>query len=371
MKKALILGTNAGQADIINYLKENNWEVHSCGHKRIGPGSDLADQFHLIDTIDVVAVKINAHEIQADIVYSVSSDSGIRTATKVAEELGLPVLLNSEIIDLFHYKERLRQFLNDNDIDTVGFRKVTSVNELDGWDTIPCVVKPSDSQGQRGVQLIVNREKIYEAVTLALERSPSGTAVVEEYLEGIDFSVNIIVQNSKIITNEFTERLVHGHDYFGLPRGHSIPVRNISMNTIIEASRIVENLIEKLFIKDAVLYVQMKMTKNGPKIIEVAPRLDGCHIWRLIKFAKGYDLRQYNIDILMGNPIHHKEPIENVKPYTLAFHQLRTGTEFSYDDLVVPEEAVYNEYRYKPGEIVRPVNGNLEVVGYYVKKDRL
>jgi len=369
MKKALILGTNAGQADIINYLKENNWEVHSCGHKRIGPGCDLADQFHLVNTRDFDAVKKNANEIKADIVYSVSSDSAIRTATKVAEELGLPVLLNSEIIDLFHYKEKLRQFLNENDINTVRFIKVTSVDESEEWDTIPCVVKPSDSQGQRGVQLIVNKEKLDESVALALEESSSGTAIIEEYLEGIECSTNMIIQNGKIIINEFTERLVHGHEYFGLPRGHSIPVRNISTDSIIEASKIVENLIEKMAIKDAVLYIQIIMTENGPKIIEVCPRLDGCHIWRLIKFAKGYDLRQYNIDILMGNTIDHKQSIENDEPYTLVFHQLKTGTEFSYDDIIIPEEVVYNEYRFKPGEIVQPVNGNLEVVGYYVKKD--
>lgn len=36
--KALILGTNAGQADIINYLKQNQWEVHACGYRREGPG---------------------------------------------------------------------------------------------------------------------------------------------------------------------------------------------------------------------------------------------------------------------------------------------------------------------------------------------
>ena len=37
MKRVLILGTNAGQADIIDYLKRENWEVHACAYKREGP----------------------------------------------------------------------------------------------------------------------------------------------------------------------------------------------------------------------------------------------------------------------------------------------------------------------------------------------
>ena len=70
--KALILGTNAGQADIINYLKQNQWEVHACGYRREGPGCDLADKFHLVNIIDVAAVEALTLSIQPDIIYSVS-----------------------------------------------------------------------------------------------------------------------------------------------------------------------------------------------------------------------------------------------------------------------------------------------------------
>ena len=75
--KALILGTNAGQADIISYLKQKGWEVHACGYRQEGPGCDLADEFHLADTLDVGAVKELTKDIKPDIIYSVSSDSAI------------------------------------------------------------------------------------------------------------------------------------------------------------------------------------------------------------------------------------------------------------------------------------------------------
>jgi len=242
MRKALILGTNAGQADIINYLVENNWEVHACGYKEEGPGCKLAHQFHLVNTIDIEAVKELAQNIKADIVYSVSSDSAMRSATKVSEELGLPTLLDSNYIDLFHYKDKLRNYLNENKINTVGYKKITDYKEVDDWGIFPCVVKPADSQGQRGVQLVKQKEDILEAVKFAQSQSGSGTVILEEYLKGIEISTNIIVQNNKIIINEFTERLVHGTEHFGLPRGHSIPVRSVSKEIVLEASKIVENL---------------------------------------------------------------------------------------------------------------------------------
>ncbi|MCD4769279.1 MAG: ATP-grasp domain-containing protein [Bacteroidales bacterium] len=370
MKRALILGTNAGQTDIINYLTEDGWEVHACGYKKEGPGCDLASSFHLVDTTDIEAVTNLAKDIFADLVYSVSSDSAIRTVTKVAERLDLPRFLNSDIIDLFHFKDKLRAFLNENNINTVAFNKITSIEESSSWDVFPCVVKPSDSQGQRGIELIFEKEKLFNAVKIALSQSSSGTAIIEEYLEGIEISTNVIVQDGIVLVNEFTERVVHGIEYFGLPKGHNIPVRNVSELIIKEAGLIVEKLVARLSIKDAVLYIQMKVTKNGPKIIEVAPRLDGCHIWRLIKKAKGYDLRQYAIDCLTGKKIDHNQAqYKNTIKHSLYFYQLKTGSTFKMQELVSPFKLVYNEYRYEENEIVQSLNGNLEVVGYYIIRD--
>lgn len=367
MKKALILGTNAGQADIIEYLKETGWQVHACGHKKEGPGCALAHKFHLVDTLDSSAVTDLAKSLDISMVYSVSSDSAIRSVTKVAEDLNLPVLLNSDMIDLFHHKEQLRAFLNKNNISNVAYTVLTGVEQLKDWHQLPCVVKPSDSQGQRGVRLVYEIQELHEAVSQALKHSKTNTVIVEEYLEGVEFSTNMIVQEGNIVVNEFTERLVFGPKYFGLPEGHSIPVRNIPPETLKEADKMVNQLVKALNVADAVLYIQMKATKQGPKIIEVAPRLDGCHIWRLIKLARGYDLRQYAIDCLTGVKIEHSIDETTTNNLTLKFHHLPTGTSFSSNKLRLPNDCNYNEYRYKEGETIQPINGRLEVVGYYIQ----
>lgn len=367
MKKALILGTNAGQADIIRYLKEQGWEVHACGYRREGPGCDLADKFHLVNTIDVDAVTELAKTIKPDIVYSVSSDSAIKSVTKVCERLGLPHYLNSQIIDLFDKKESLRKFLNDNNISKVEFTTIKDLGKADKWTTFPCVVKPSDSQGQRGVVLIYKKEDFKEAIENAIKWSNTKTAIVEEYLEGVEFSTHLIVQDNKILVNEFTERYVHGVKYFGLPKGHGIPVRNISEETISQARTMVENLVAALNLKDALLYVQMVATKNGPRIIEIAPRLDGCHIWRLLTIARGYDLREYAIKGLLGEKIEHN-PIDK-GAYSLYFYQQPFGTPFTKPDSLKIDGLEFEEFRYNEGEEIVRINGRLEVVGYYVAKD--
>ncbi|MFW6223185.1 MAG: ATP-grasp domain-containing protein, partial [Bacteroidota bacterium] len=323
------------------------------------------------NTTDVEAVKVLATAIHADIVYSVSSDVNIRTATAVSEALHLPVLASSNFIDLFHYKDRLRQFLNDHNISTVEYRKVANTNQAKDWNAFPCVVKPVDSQGQRGVSLVADKSEFEQTLNAALKSSSSNTAIIEEYLKGVEFSTNMIVQNGKVLINEFTERYVHGTHLFGLPKGHAIPCRNIDRDTVMKAAKMTEQLVEKLQIKNAVLYIQMVATEQGPKIIEVAPRLDGCHIWRLLLHARSYDLRAYAINCLIGKDAGEALPcnIPNQPEYTLMFNQMPTGETFSIEKNPVPKSTVYKEYRYKDGEKVQPINGKLEVVGYYVYKD--
>ncbi len=369
MKKALILGTNAGQADIIRYLNENGWETHACGYKKEGPGCDLVYHFHLVNTTDIDAVKDLAVDIKADIVYSVSSDSAITTATKVSEILGLPYLLNGKLIDLFNNKNDFRHFLNQNNIGVTQYIAVTEKNiETVEWTDFPCVVKPTDSQGQRGVQFINSKNELAEALRLAIASSNSKTAIIEEYLDGAEFSTNTVVQNGEIILNEFSDRIVFSEKYFGLPKGHRLPITYINEEQFAIANSYVHKIIKKLNIKNAVLYIQMKLKGDEPRVIEIAPRLDGCHIWRLIKHYRGVDLRELAIKCLVGEKIDKGvySKLKDRKSSVLEFYHLPTEEIFSLEKLKVKKDVSFIEYRYSDGDAIVPINGKLEVVGYSI-----
>lgn len=368
MKKALILGTNAGQADIINYLNETGWETHACGYKKEGPGCELAHHFHLVNTTDLEAVKDLVQEIGADILYSVSSDSAITTATKVSEELEMPHLLDGKMIDLFNNKHEFRDFLNKHDIGYTKYIKVNKENKNSiDWDTFPCVVKPTNSQGQRGVQLVNDKESLPEALEVAFESSKGGEAIIEEYLDGSEFSSNIIVQDGEIILNEFSDRIVFGTEHFGLPKGHRIPITYINDEQLAIAKLYVDKIVNNLNIQNAVLYIQMKLKDNEPRVIEIAPRLDGCHIWRLIKHTRGIDLREFAVKCLLGEKIdvsNYKSVVNNHG--VLQFHHLPTTEKFDITKLELIPDVSYSEFRYTDGECIVPINGRLEVVGYCV-----
>lgn len=369
-RKAIVLGANAGQADLIRYLMDRGWHVTACAGRSGDPGEKIATRFEKIDITDIDAVCALARETGADIVYSISSDIAITAATKVSEKLGLPHFFDSDLIDIFNKKARLREFLNSRDLSPVAFAEATSADQAADWDVFPCVVKPTDAQGQRGVQKVMRKADLAAAIDEAIAscREPR-SAILEAFLDGVEISCNVLVSDGELVVSELSERLVHDGVNFGIPIGHLIPIVNVERHNVEAAARLVVDVTRALGIENGTLYYQMKVTPDGPRIVEIAPRLDGCHMWRLIKEARGIDFLDLAVRRLTGEPVPVQKPREEPDAvYETQFQQMPPGQPFDPKRFPVPADAAYHEYRYEKGQPVVPVNGRLEVVGYYVRR---
>lgn len=366
----LVLGTNAGQADLIRHMKTRGWWVAACAHRPGGPGDTLADAFYLVDVGDIAAVADLARTIGADLVYSVSSDLAMTSAVAVSARLGLPHFFDEDLIDLLNHKHRLRDHLNRLGLSEVAYRQVGDAAEVADWQDFPCVVKPVNAQGQRGVEKIDRAPDLAVAVDAAVHATAvPGRAIIEQFLAGVEISCNVLVQGGAIIIDEFSERLVHKPPLTGIPKGHLLPCYNIDTVKRAAARTLVHQVVESLGVENGCLYFQLKLTQDGPKIIEIAPRLDGCHIWRLIKAACGIDYLAATMDCLLGEPVRvQRTALPPATTYELQFQQMPPGTAFTPEAFPRPRDALYQEYRYSAGETVQPVNGKMEVVGYYVRK---
>ncbi|ABL71622.1 ATP-grasp domain-containing protein [Paracoccus denitrificans] len=365
----LILGTNAGQADLIRHMKDIGWRVIGCAPGKGEPGQAFCDVVEHVDIVDLDALEAVARRHAVNLVYSISSDVAIRSVVALSERLGLPHFYDSAFIGLLDDKAALRAFLAEHGLSPVPFRKVSDTEGLSDWTHFPCMVKPTDAQGQRGVQRIDRPEDLAQAVERAIPLSRSRQAIVEGFLDGIEVSCNVLVCGGQTRIRVLSERLVHGPSAPGVPRGHLIPAVHVPMPAREEALELVDAIIAALGHRDGVLYFQMIMTPEGPRVVEIAPRLDGCHMWRLIRASHDIDLLARAVDCLTGIPVPTAEtpPTGGDRPMELMFQQMPPGQPFDPAAFPVPADALYHEYRYAAGEDVRAVNGTLEVVGYYVR----
>lgn len=366
-KTILVLGTNWGQADLIRFMKEEGWRVEACAHIAGFPGDADADAFHLLDICDIDSVTELAVNIGADAVYSVSSDVAMTSAVAVAEKLNLPRFYSSEFVDLCNKKQAMREFLNTHDLGKVEFYAVSSHSYTEDRTCFPCMVKPADAQGQRGIFKVDHAKDLSDAIKQACALSPTGIAIVEDYLDGVEISCNILVRDGIFLFDIVSERLAHDGDLTGIVYAHVVPCKNVSDDHIEEARQLSRRTTQALGIKNGCLYFQMKVTENGVRIIEIAPRLDGCHMWRLIKHATGKDYLASTARCLLNLPDNTPEETIVRGDYELFFWQDIPNKLFNASRYSVLPGTEYHEFRYAEGEIIRPINGKIDVTGYYVR----
>ena len=371
-KHALILGTITSQAEAMQWLKENGWQVSACGHVQEGPGVEIADNFYLVDILDVPRVIELAETVKADVIYSVGSDIAMPTIAQASQSLGLPCFFDPETTEILHRKLLTRQFLNDQGISTTCFKKLTSIEDLQGFTAFPAIIKPADSQGQRGISIVNSQEEAVCLLPDSLSASRTYEAIIEELIDGPEISVHAFVVDSKLKFFLPSDRHVWQGPAVGVPTGHAVPSSFLSRNDLPRVKQLVQSCIQSLGITDGPLYFQMKICPvHGPKIIEIAPRLDGCHMWRLIEFHTGVNLIKACFDSLAGLSWQETLNQTPLLPCSLWFFMQKTGDKFRKDlhTLPVGANCIYEHFLYSEGQTVRFTNGVIEKVGYYILRD--
>jgi biotin carboxylase len=287
----------------------------------------------------------------------------------VSDRLGLRCFIRPETAELMRNKTLLRGFLAAHNISPVKYKKISCEADLAAWYDFPAIVKPADSQGQRGVFRAESMAQIRAGLGSSLAFSSSKTVIVEEFLDGPEVSANAFVIHGRVVLDEISDRLVVAGHPGGIPRGHVLPSKKCGGQALRETRALVQRCIQALDIENGPVYFQIKLTGSGPRIVEITPRLDGCHIWRLIKTVGGVDLIDASFRLLTGDNSVNLQMMPTTETHQLTFLLSPPGQVFMAADHLVPVQASHLEYRYRDGEVVRPVNGFMEVVGYYIAKE--
>lgn len=368
MKKSIVLGVGNAQVDLIHHLKEQGWTVIGCSYRREGRGLDLVDQFALLNVTDVEGVEGLARSEQVTLVYSIGSDLAMPTAARVAARLGLPAFVPAETAELLQNKLLLRGFLAEHGISPIRHRRVCDVSDLSDWTIFPAMIKPVDNQGQRGVFHANSMEEAVAGLNDSLAYSRSKTLIIEEFLEGNEVSINTFVLNGETVFNEVSDRLVVEGYAGGIPKGHIYPSLYCPDAILAEVKELTKACNLELAIRNGPVYYQAILTKDGPRIVEVTPRLDGCHMWRLIKSVSGVDLLDATVRCLLGETLPDLQVRPGLEKKYLGFYFCPPNGIFQRANYAPPREFEYVELYYAEGETVRPINGQLEKVGYYIEK---
>lgn len=362
----LILGVSSAQLDAVNELKKMGHETFAVAMAKDGPAADVADHFEIINIIDIESLKNYIKANKIDAVYSVGSDIAMPVACKISEEMNLPQLISSNTAYICNHKNVLRDVLSSNCKGNIPFQVLTKKEKI----TIgfPAFLKPADSQGQRGIFLVNSQEEFEEKFEISKAFSREGKVIVEKYIDGPEISVNAYFVNGELKFFIASDRDTW-KEYTGLIHRHIVP--GVTFDKTLEQKMIemVKEVSLKVGIQNGPAYFQIKLMDDEAYLIEVTPRLDGCHMWNILEKATNVNLIKLTFEHLLNNDTSELNKLNNkVIPMELVFWCQKPHTKMDRSKLELPNDAIHHFYYYKDGDEIRPVNGVFDKIGYYIRK---
>ena len=274
----MILGAGVMQVPAIRIAKEEGWKVICADGNKNAPAAGDVDQFLHIDLKDISGLEKAARQILEteglDGVFTAGTDFSASVAW-VAEKLGLPGISYITALNATD-KIRMRSFFKEHNVSSPEFIELSEDMDFEaeiGSMRFPLVVKPVDSMGARGVKKINDVSELASAVLIAIKYSRTERAIVEEFIEGEEYSVDALVYNGNITIYGLAIRHIYFPPYF-IEMGHTMPAL-ISPEKQLEIETEFKKGIKALGIDNGAAKGDIIYSKNGPVIGEIAARLSG------------------------------------------------------------------------------------------------
>lgn len=306
-KKIMILGASILQLPAIQQAKEMGLHVIAVDMNPDAIGfKESGIQCEVISTIDIPAVLKCAKENAIDGIMTLASDMPMQTVALVAEELGL-VGVSKETALKATNKAFMRDALQGCNVPIPLYHRVSDYKEfLEAVNDImsrgyKCIVKPADNSGSRGVDLLKNNnaESLKNAFEYSKSFSRTGELVVEEYMEGSEVSVETLSIDGECHVIQITDKITTGAPYF-VEMGHSQPSK-LSDEIKEKIAEVAKSANKAIGISNGPSHTEIKVTKDGPKIVELGARLGGDNITtHLVPLSTGVNMVECCIKIALG-----------------------------------------------------------------------
>ena len=307
--KALVLCGGKPQIALIHELKRRNITAILADANDKAAAVQYADVFYNVSTLDVVGIEKIALAEKVDCILSVCADQMLLVAAQLSEKLNLPCYIDYETAKNVSSKEYMKRIFVENNIPTAKYIVGSSISlsVIEGLN-FPVIVKPVDCYSSRGVKKVLNYDELLSAFENAKNLSRTGTVIVEEFVEGLELSVDIYVENGKvnILCIRSLDKIPNSEKFI-ICRGN-YPAK-ISLATKGRVQDVAQKIVEAFGLVDTPMLIQMKINDEQIHILEFCARTGGGIKYRLLPKVCGFDVVKAVLDLTLG-----EKPHVNIKP---------------------------------------------------------
>ena len=299
MKKIAIIGATYLQEPLIRKAKEMGLETHVFAWAANDVGEKIADFFYPISIIEKEEILGKCIELEIDAICSIASDLAVITVNYVAEKMNLTG--NSiESALLATNKHEMRLAFEKNNDPSPHSVLVRTVEDINSEMKFPVIVKPLDRSGSRGVSKINSIEELPSAIKCAEECGFIKGALIEQYVEGREYSVECISYQGTHHFLAITQKYTTGAPNF-IETGHLEPAQ-IDDEIRDKVKNVIFHALNSLKIKNGASHSEIKIDDDGNiSIIEIGSRMGGDLIGsELVYHTTGIDYVKAVIQIALG-----------------------------------------------------------------------
>lgn len=285
----------------IQKAKEMGYFVAVADYNPQAIGIKFADKYFNVSTNDIEGIKKIAKDFSPDGIMTLATDMPMRSIAAATKICGLPGISMETAINATD-KEKMIRVFEKNNVAHPWYYVAHNENEFDFIKRkidFPCILKPTDSSGSRGVVLVENLDDLNDAYKYTISQSKEGNVILEEYLVGQEVSVEIMVVDSIPYVLQVTDKLTTGSPYFVEMR-HNQPSM-LPQDDLQAIENLAKDAVKAIEIKNGPAHVEIMLTKNGPKMIELGARMGGdCITTHLVPLSTGIDMIKTTIELSCG-----------------------------------------------------------------------
>lgn len=279
-KKLLVIGAIETLCPVVRAAQKMGAYVVVADYNEDAPAKRIADEAVLIDALNVDAIVDYCKDSHIDGVMTGFVDILMSAYYEVCRRLDLPGYMTPNMIEMSTNKVKFKETCKRYGLNVPKTYVEANVITDEDYKRInyPVFVKPLDASGSRGADVCYNQEQLEKQFTKARDFSKSNTAVVEDYVIGTEFLLNIMAENGEYRVLSFFDR------FKSADRGNTMNFSNVAYapSTSIdfyyeEVHPKVVNMFKSEGFRDGIFFLQGFTTGNKITFFEMGCRLGGAY----------------------------------------------------------------------------------------------
>ncbi len=371
-KKLLVLAAGILQVPVIKKAKEMGIYVIAADGDPNAVGLKYADKAIVVNITSEEDVLKVAREEKIDGVIHPCSEVSMNVMGRLNDELGLSGITREQAIRATN-KHLMREAFESGNAPSP--KSILTENAEDAWMHLQNdfstdgILKPSRNSGSRGIAKVVrdmNKADFINAYNIALNESRDKSVLLEQFIEGPEFSIEIIVWNGKVNVLTVTDKKTTGTPHF-VELGHNQP-SCYSAEEVEILKAVAVSGVKALGVNNCACHAEAKLMDGKAYLMEIGARLGGDFIsTELTHLSTGIDMVAAAINVALGiEP--DLNPKEEPKGVCIRYFCPKPGKLVSVGNTeILKDPRVYLwEIYHKAGDVIPKVTSSLCRSGHVI-----